>query len=140
MPKGIELHRANLSFNKLLSEDNGAGELVRDANGAASKFPVVLATLGGSKASNGLYATQGTKSPRVRVQVKAVKAKVPTAKFVITVDRTRITNPAACRDNKSVAVLHTRLTANDGTHPAAAFDASLDWKCHRGGRLTTVRR
>ena len=139
IPNGIQLQRANLTFNKILSEDSGSGELVRDANGSGARLPVVLATLSGSKPSNGLYATQGTKSPRVRVEVKAIKGLASEAKFLVVVDDAEINTPSACTGNKSVATLHTRMTANDGVHPVAAFDANLDWKCRRNGtRLTTV--
>ena len=135
----IQLQRATLGFGKLLSEDRGLGELVRKSDGKPLDLPVVLAAVRGSQAQNAAYSTPSGVLPRVQVKIKALKGKnAGRAKFQILFTGAEITGPGECSGNPPSTVLHTRMIANDGMHTSAAFDANLNWRCLREGKLNTA--
>ncbi len=136
IPSGIQLQRATLTFDKMLSEDAGSGELVRASNADAIDLPIVLVTQSGSNDVRATYSSEGNPSgPRVRVKIKVVKNTDPLALFQINVNRALITSPSACTSAQSVATLHTRMIANDGVHASAAIDGNLQWDCRNHGKL-----
>jgi hypothetical protein len=137
LPKGIQLQRALLTFTKLLSEDGGAGELVHQSNGVSLRLPVTLNALKGSTADDAVYRTARGITPRVHVEVAELNHKTGRSRFQIEVNRAEITSPTACSDKSPTTTLHTRMVANDGSHPSAVFDANIKWSCHRNGRLST---
>lgn len=139
VPQGIQLHRALLTFAKLLSEDAGAGELVRDAHGRSLQFPVALDANAGGTALAQSYQTSVTSTPRVRVNLSLNKHQPTQGKFTIEVDRAQILSPNACSGEPPQTQLHTRMIANDGTHPSAAVDANITWVCGKKGKLTTAK-
>ncbi len=136
IPSGIQLQRASLTFDKLLSEDAASGELVRQADADAVDLPIVLVAQSGSNTARATYITEGDPSqPRVKVKIKVVKNTDPRANLQINVNKAVISSPSACTSSQSVATLHTRMIANDGIHASAAIDADLIWNCRRKGRL-----
>ncbi len=139
VPKGIDLQRTLLTIQKLLSEDGGAGELIRDAQGRELQLPITPVTNPGGNAFEATYQTKNGATPRVRVKI-AIDKKVPTqGQLEMVVDKTRIISPKACAGNPPRTQLHTRILAADTANPAnppTAFDMSLSWKC-KGGKLTT---
>ncbi len=136
IPSGIQLQRATLTFDKVLSEDAASGELVRASNADAIDLPIVLVAQSGSDDVRATYLTEGNPSgPRVRVRIKVVKNTDPLANFQINVNRALITSPSACTSTQSTATLHTRMIANDGVHASAAIDGNLEWDCRSHGKL-----
>ncbi len=138
LPSGTQLQRATLAFNKVLSKDAGNGELVRQGSGMPLNLPVVLAILRDSKPQGSTYLTQGNGFPRVQVEIKALKRNPGLAKFRIEIGGAEISSPRACTGNPSSTMLHTRMIANDGTHPSAVLDLNLNYRCHRSGNLNTL--
>jgi hypothetical protein len=140
VPSDIQLQNATLTFDKLLSEDAGSGELVRQANADSVDLPVVLVTQSGSNSNRATYIAEGNPTgPRVKVKIKVVKNTDPRANFQINLNHAVIMTPSACTSTQSVATLHTRMIANDGMHPSAAIDANLMWNCRRHGKLALAR-
>ncbi|HVN63018.1 MAG TPA: hypothetical protein VMT58_00160, partial [Candidatus Binataceae bacterium] len=137
LPDGIQLHRAQLTFWNLLSEDAGAGELVRQTNGSAARMPTTLISQDGSTARHAIYATRMGVTPRVSVEVTANRRKPGQGKFKIVMDSAKILSPSACVGAGAKAVLHTKMIANDGMALPGVFDESLTWTCHRYGKMTT---
>jgi hypothetical protein len=139
-PKGIQLQQSLLTFSKVLSEDSGAGELVRQANAASLHLPLSLVAIRGSTADDAVYRTKRGATPRVHLEIFRQNRKNGRSKFDIEVDRTQITSPSQCSGKPPTTKLHTQMVANDGTHPSAVVDVDIDWECHRNGRLTTPPR
>ena len=127
--------RATLTFGKLLSEDAGLGELAHQGSGKNLNLPVVLYAIPGSNASDAVYNTPAGLTPRIHVAISAIRRKPGQGNFQIHVNDALLNTPAACSDNQSSAMLHTRMSANDGTHSSAVFGADLSWDCRRGGKL-----
>ncbi|MGH7814815.1 MAG: hypothetical protein ACREQI_12525 [Candidatus Binataceae bacterium] len=140
VPDGIQLHRAQLTFWNLLSEDAGAGELVRQGSGIFARLPVTLVALDGSTARDAIYATAAGVTPQVRVEIAANQRNPTSGKFKIVMDSAKILSPSACVRAGAKAVLHTKMIANDGMNSPAVFDENLTWTCRRGGKLTTRGR
>jgi hypothetical protein len=140
VPSGIDLQRTFLTIQKLVSEDEGAGELIRDAQGRTPQLPITPVTNPGGNAYEATYQTKSGATPRVRVKI-ALNKKVPTqGQLQMVVDKTRIISPNACTGNPPRTQLHTRILADDTANPAnppAVFDVTLSWKCGKGGKLTT---
>jgi hypothetical protein len=67
LPNGIELQRTFLTIQKLLSEDDGAGELIRDAQGRELQLPITPVTNPGGNAFEATYQTKNGATPRMRV-------------------------------------------------------------------------
>jgi hypothetical protein len=141
VPNGIQLQRTFLTIQKLLSEDAGMGELVRDAQGRPLQLPITPVTNPGGNAFEATYQTKNGATPRVRVKIALNKKRPTQGQLEMVVDKTRIVSPTACSGNPSRTQLHTRILADDTANPAnppVAFDMSLSWKCGKGGgKLTT---
>lgn len=139
VPQGIQLHRALLGFQKLLSEDAGAGELVRDEHGRPVQFPVTLqANKGGNQWAES-YQTGTNSTPRVRVNITLNRRHPTEGDFKIDVNQAQLLSPNACSGKPLETQLHTRMIANDGTNPSAAVDANITWVCGKKGKLTTAK-
>jgi len=62
--------------------------------------------------------------------ISAIGNKAPEAELKITAIGAEILTPAVCPDNQPTGSFCIQMITNDGRHLPAAFDVSLDCKCH----------
>jgi hypothetical protein len=129
----IDLSAATLFLRQVLTEADGAGEIVR-GEGGAPFLPVLLAAGRGSKPNRATFKTEAGVRPIVTIEVTNRDRANGRLDFALTVNLASAPEaPDTCGDGS--ALLRTRLILDDHLHPPVAVNLEQPWRCNRS-RLT----
>ena len=130
----LDLSKASLTIENVLTEGSGAGELLRGANGASS-LPQTFRARRGATVTQALFESADGAQPKFRVELKNRDPKKGMLELNLRAEDAFIATPSRCAASQRTG-LTTRLTLNDGVHPAQVLEWTQPWQCE-GDRLTT---
>jgi len=131
----LDLSTASLTLQNVLTEGNGAGELLHAGNGASS-LPQRLTARVGSTATQARFESAPAAQPKFRVEVKNRDPKKGIVEVTLKAEDGVIAPSRRCAASSQRTSMTTRLTLDDGVHPAQVLVWTQPWQCE-GDRLTT---
>ena len=116
----LDLGKASLTLQNVLTEENGAGELLRGGNGAGI-LPQIFTARPGGTATQAHFESADGAQPSVLLEVKNRDPKKGILEFTLKAEDGVIVTSRRCAANSQRTGLTTRLTLNDGVHPGAGI-------------------
>jgi len=127
-PGLLDLRRATLTVEEVLSEESASGELLRGRRGA-SILPLTLRARPGSRRNRALFESEDSE-PELEIEVELDPRKT-ILKVRLEAEDGQIARPAECATGKT-AELGTRLTLEDGLNPPVVLGWLQPWRCGPG--------
>jgi hypothetical protein len=131
----VDLSRATLTVRHVLTEREGADELLRGSSGG-SVLPHTLTARSGSKATAALFESPSGAQPAFRIEVKQRDPGKGLIEVSLKAEKGQILSAEGCIADGDTAILTTSLTLNDGVNPERVLEWTQPWRCEKG-RLVT---
>jgi hypothetical protein len=130
VPRRWDLGKASLTLQNVLTEQNGAGELLRGGNGAGI-LPQIFTARPGGTATQAHFESADGAQPSFRLEVKNRDPKKGILEFTLKAEDGVIVTSRRCAANSQRTALTTRLTLNDGVHPVQVLEWKQAWHAGR---------
>jgi hypothetical protein len=117
----LEVSHLTVTFNKVLSENGGAGELL-------GGLPAVLRVAPGAKPKTATFTSATGAKPKMRLDIPA--SRTAPSSFLLNVQSGTIGFPDLCSGGRTSATsLTLSMSLDDGINPTVVVTGTVKWDC-----------